>query len=392
MSSLIHDKILKPSNLNLFLFLLCASSLIFARILLFPNETSDYKYYLSAWVDHLIVNGFDFTENFSNYNFPYLYLLWFGTLFTHDGLIIIKTIGLLSDLLLAFSVYKTIRFYSLSKFWGSVSFLIILALPEVLINSSLWGQTDSLFTSLIIFALYFFVKDKPYYAWLFVGLAFSFKIQTVFILPALIVWFIWKRLPLRSVLPGLVVFGALLIPAWIAGRKWDQLLYAFASQIGNNKKMTVNIPNISVFFDNIAIPGLRSALIFISLSVVCIMIILSIRFKDTLMSDDLSLIKLASISAFVLPFLLPNMLDRYYFVGSMLLVILALLNYQYIILVIAMQLVTVISYTPYLALTVLDNPQTFPVISFPILTLAVLSIIVSMIWIHYKEIIRAKTF
>ncbi|KXK11697.1 MAG: hypothetical protein UZ14_CFX002002665 [Chloroflexi bacterium OLB14] len=57
-------------------------------------------------------------------------------------------------------------------------------------NSTGWGQIDSLYTSFLLLCVYFLLKEKPFYAMLMFGVAFSFKSQSVFLLPFLGIMFL----------------------------------------------------------------------------------------------------------------------------------------------------------------------------------------------------------
>ena len=66
------------------------------------------------------------------------------------------------------------------------AFLLALALPTVWLNSAYWGQCDVVFTSLCIGMAYGVLKGKGNLAAVFWALAFSFKLQAIFVLPAII--------------------------------------------------------------------------------------------------------------------------------------------------------------------------------------------------------------
>src|ERR1035438_1018447 len=63
---------------------------------------------------------------------------------------------------------------------------VVLFLPTVVLNSSLWGQIDATYASLGLGGLYFVLRRRPWLACTFFGLALSFKLQVVFLFPVLL--------------------------------------------------------------------------------------------------------------------------------------------------------------------------------------------------------------
>ncbi len=371
-------------------FLVAFISVILARFMLFGFSSQDYNVYLSEWFKHLYDNGFDFKDNFSNYNFPYLYLLWVGTLFTSDSLIVVKVIGLIADVFLAAGAFKIIKHYK-NETWAMVAFIILLLIPEVMINSSMWGQADSVFTAFIIWSFYFFIKGRNVTGWVFYALAFSFKIQAIFVLPAILIWFVITKQKFWYPLVGIGVFLATSIPAILGGRSLLHIFDAYRMQImgdGTNTQLSTNIPNIAVFIDNYAfVPEFKYVMICGTATVVILMTILILHYRERIMGQQFALLKIAVVFAYVIPFLLPSMLDRYFFLANTILVILALLEYKYILMVFISQTVSVMTYTVFLTL---NEPVTtnFPVVSLPILTLGQMGNIGLIIWFSFAYLIK----
>lgn len=364
-------------------------SVLVARVAMFPAETTDYIVYLKNWFEYFRVHGFDFTDTFSNYNYPYLYLLWFGSLFTDNALIVVKILGLLSDLLLAFGVAKIVAHYK-GIWWGKIGFLITLLAPEIMLNSALWGQADSLYTAVIVWALYYFIKQKELAGWVLTGLALSIKIQTIFVLPAFIVWAVWENHKIRSICAGVGIFLVTHVPPLFAGRSFNEIFYAYTSQIGAKHPLSIaaNIPNIAVFFDSEDFGNARTVMVLAAVAVVSVIMWVLIKFENKIKGDVKDLLLISGLFALILPFILPNMMDRYFFVGNTLLLILAILNYRYGILFLATQTIAVLSYSTYLHETVLSGMNDAPVIGYPILTVIVGVIIGCFVWISFGKRIK----
>ena len=63
------------------------------------------------------------------------------------------------------------------------AFTVIWISPVVLFNSSMWAQCDSIYTFFALLAVYLLYKEKNIPAFVFLGIALSFKLQAIFVLP-----------------------------------------------------------------------------------------------------------------------------------------------------------------------------------------------------------------
>ncbi|GAB23514.1 hypothetical protein GOPIP_054_00790 [Gordonia polyisoprenivorans NBRC 16320 = JCM 10675] len=72
-------------------------------------ETMDYRAFLSRWYETLDTQGFGaFKEQFADYNYPYLYLIWLLTVVHAPTLIGIKALSVTFDLVLGFFAYRIV--------------------------------------------------------------------------------------------------------------------------------------------------------------------------------------------------------------------------------------------------------------------------------------------
>lgn len=380
------------SSLNSVLSLVFLSSLVavlWARFSLFSFASHDYYVFLSVWFTHLNINGFDFQQNFSNYNFPYLYLLWFSSLFTDNALLAVKVLSFVADLVLAAGVWMIVRIYA-SEVWACAGFILCLMLPEMFLNSSMWGQADAVFTAFVVWAVYFFLKDKPAWGWVFFFIAFSFKLQAIFILPALVVWFVYKKGKVRHVLVGVAVFFATFIPALVfGGRPLGSLFYAYTSQLGGStgsSALIANIPNITVLFTIDPLhPNLKIVMVSMAFAVTVLIVGFLLTYQNIMLNQKFVFLKLATTFALILPFILPYMLDRYFFLANILLFLLALLDARYIIPAVVSQTVAVITYVAHLSLTEFNEPLAMAV-PLTVLTVVQMVNIGAFLFISYYSV------
>ena len=113
-----------------------------------------------------------------------------------------------------------------------------LLLPTVVLNSSYWGQCDSIYASLALLALDQQLRRRTVWAGVFIGLAIAFKLQAVFLLPVLAM--VWVTQPIRwrrsllavALIP--VTFVVTLLPALAAGASVSALARIYPAQISDS--------------------------------------------------------------------------------------------------------------------------------------------------------------
>ena len=151
------------------------------------GQASTVKGFLNFYAGLNDVNSFPYTP---------LYIYVLGPLGAFSNAIpgltskgaelIIKFPAIIADLGLAIYIYRV--FYN--KFLPQVRvalFMLIALNPLLIVNSSVWGQVDSIFILLIAVFMVLMAKDKIYLSTFFMGLALLFKPQAIFFLPVLMV-------------------------------------------------------------------------------------------------------------------------------------------------------------------------------------------------------------
>lgn len=63
----------------------------------------------------------------------------------------------------------------------------------MILNLSVWGQCDSIYVTFVIWTIYFLYKEKYRKAFIFLGIAFAFKLQAVFIMPIVFYMYFTKK-------------------------------------------------------------------------------------------------------------------------------------------------------------------------------------------------------
>ncbi|GAB90287.1 hypothetical protein [Gordonia rhizosphera] len=300
------------------------------RIPFLHIETLDYQAFLSRWYDTLDTGGFGaFRERFADYNYPYLYLIWLLTALNIPALIGIKAISILFDLVLGFFAYRIVALRT-TRFWlRALAFGIVVLLPSVIANSAWWGQADAVYSAFVLGGVYFLmraqresVRANSVWACVMFGLAISFKLQAIFVLPVLAWLLLRRRLPWYSLFAIPLVFLLLDLPAVLAGASLDTALSVYLDQTGSYKQLTLGAANL---YQLIPIDGDATWLAHLGIvaaaALIVVFLVWSVWRKPVV--TPTSILVVATASAVVVPFLLPAMHDRYFYTAEVLSVVMA---------------------------------------------------------------------
>lgn len=152
------------------------------RILWLNGKSGDYTTFLKPWIDQINVLGnfHALKYDIGDYNIPYIIILTLISTLKCNPLYPIKFVSIIFDFICAIYGAKIVKFITNNKLSSIVSYGLILILPTVLINSSLWGQCDSIYTSFILVSIYLLMKEKYTKSFIFLGISFAFKLQVYF--------------------------------------------------------------------------------------------------------------------------------------------------------------------------------------------------------------------
>jgi len=285
--------------------------------------------------------------NFSNYPPAYLYLLWLSTLLSGwvGRVSAIKLIPTLFDLLSAFTIFRMarLRYDDDTSFFSAASFFI---LPTIMFNSTGWGQIDSLYTSFLLVCVYLLLNEKPFWAMAAFGMAFSFKSQSIFLLPFLGILFLKGKIRWSHFLLIPAVYVIMGIPtAWI-GRSWASILSIYVGQVSQFRVLSFNAPNLYIFVPNE----------FYETGMVVGLIIFFIgmavwgwnNWRANFPLTHRYIILTAFTSLALVPFLLPKMHERYFYPADVFSLVAAFFIPEIWFVPIAYQVISLLSYTPFL--------------------------------------------
>ena len=303
------------------------TTLLIVRGALFYHEWGDFSHFLQPWVERYRTMTFweGLGTRVGNYNPPYMYILNIIARIGVSELILIKLVSVFFDFLIAFFVMKIVSLKTESVNMRLLAFILTLAIPTMILNSSMWAQCDSIYSAFAVGSLYFGLTKRSKLAYVFMGLAFSFKMQAVFMMPMLLVFIFMKRISIKDCYLFFAVYIATLLPAVIAGMSFGAVISTYFNQAGTYSELNMNIANIwrlagNVPYENFLVVGLCIA----ALAVLGLIYFTYVN-RERLVSN-VNFIRLAYLFVIIMPFLLPKMHDRYYFLADVMSVLVFLFD------------------------------------------------------------------
>jgi len=301
---------------------------LFLRALLLPHATLDYQDFLSQWVAYFRENGgFSALRDHlysCNYNVPYLYMLCFLTYLPIPDLYGIKLFSILFDVLLAWGGLRLVRHLTRDRRAGAVCFSALLLLPTVLLNGAAWGQCDAVWGALCVLALACALEGKPGRSTVLLALAFSFKLQAIFFIPLWLALWCSRRVRLRHLLLFPAAFFASIFPALLLGKPLGDILGVYLGQASDSVgwgTLNYNSPSLfSLFPYGFRLPAAAPKLA-IALAFLFMFFILGLLLRRRARLRDGCFVLAGAALTLGIPFFLPYMHERYFFLGGVLLTV-----------------------------------------------------------------------
>ena len=308
-------------------------ALLVVRSSLFFYQSGDYVHFLRIWIDEFRTMTFfeGLGTTVSNYNPPYMYLLNIIARINAPDLVLIKIVSVFFDFLIAYFVMKIVSLKSNRLNMQILAFVLSFAIPTVIINSAMWGQCDSIYAAFAIGSFYFGLVKRSKMSYAFMALAISFKLQAAFLLPILPIFIMTKNIRLRDCYVFFAVYLAILLPAILAGMPLNEALLAYAEQAGYYNRLSLNMINIWRFIylpDNFGhgfLEGFMTAGFFMTGVAVLGLMYFTFVHRSR-MVNTVDFVRLAYLFAILIPFMLPKMHDRYYFMADILSVALVIFD------------------------------------------------------------------
>ena len=295
------------------------------RVSLLYFKSDDYLTFLAPWTQFFRDNGGFAALRYSlgNYNPPYMYFLALFSYFDISELHLIKLLSVLFDVLLAWACMKLLGLYTGSRAKLLGVFFAVLYLPTVVINGAYWAQCDSIYAFFGIYALYLGLRGRGCASMVSLAACFAFKLQAVFIIPVFFILLLAKKIRWRELLVFPAAYIVFMLPALIAGRPFIETMTLYFSQAGTvGDAMNYNAPSLTSMFQwsgNTEGPSMLLIAAAFAL-VLAAYIAAAVKRREL---DDTVILGFALLLSMGIPYLLPHMHDRYFFIPGVLAIVLA---------------------------------------------------------------------
>lgn len=331
-----------------YLLAACCVTGLLIRVFCFGFVSGDLQNFIIPWYEYIrFMDGFPaLGHSFSDYTPPYLYLLTVGYYLGVPALLSAKLIATAGDLVLATVSWLIICEITKNRTAACLAFCLVFLTPTVIVNGSLWGQSDCLYTACILIFLYFIIRERFTAATIFFGLALAIKLQAIFLAPLFLFLMIKKRYPLYLVLIIPCVYLITGVPALIAGRSLPDLLMIYRSQAGEYPALSWNAPSVYASFP----PDLYAVLVvpatlFALISAVILVFILAGGPRPLL---PVTYVSVSFLIVLIVPFVLPAMHERYFFLADVLSVLYGCCYPKRFYIPVLMVAISFFSYMPFL--------------------------------------------
>ena len=357
---------------------------IIARFDFYPVSCGDQTIFLIPWFDKIKDNGgfAALSDYIGDYTPPYYYIMAILTYLPFEAMDSIKTVSCIFDFILAIYVFKIVYHYTSNSKRAAFAYGTALFIPTIVLNSAAWGQCDAIYITFVVMSVYYILTNKDGRAIAFFSIAFCFKLQAIFAAPFLLVVLLKQRVSYKKLWIFPVVCIAAAIPAVIAGDSLLRILGIYVSQTGTwTQSIAFSIANIYGFIGGANYPELASAGVMLAGAASIAIIYYSIS-SNCRLTDNMIIIG-TTLCTIIVPFLLPYMHERYYYMAVIFLLIVAFIDLKNFWLLIAMEIVSVAGISDYLFENDVDN--------WFFLSLIVL-VIICRLFIIYKKLIDDGNF
>lgn len=294
----------------------------------------DYKMFFEPWVATLREAGGGFQGlsaefEYVDYTTPYLLILSFISICPFfNTLILMKMVSIFFDFVAAIAVGFIVYEMTDKKQSGYMAYAVMLFVPTIVANGAMWAQCDIIFTSFVMLSLLFMLKDKPRASLIFYGIAFAFKLQTLFIAPLYVLLWVKKKMKIQHFLWIPIMYFIGIIPSWIAGKNLWDLLTVYLFQANGEMdiyKLSHKFPNVyQIIGTDSFLREYADAGIYFTLAVLMVLMYY-IAQKNFTFTKDL-IIRMGMFFVMVVVFFLPHMHERYGILADVLSVIVAFSN------------------------------------------------------------------
>lgn len=326
---------------------------IIIRSVLINEVSGDMEIFLIPWYNTIKENGglLSLKYNVGNYNILYQEIIALLTYLPVNPVYLYKFVSFCGDFLLAVGVSGLVYYADNSPVKRVLSYALTLNLPMVFLNSAMWGQCDSLYVSLCVFTLLYCFKRKYVAAMLLYGLSFALKLQSIFMLPFLLL--IWIRTKKFSLCYFIIIPIVMIVTSALAvlqGRNIFDVFSIYSVQTTLNTEISMGYPSFwNIFAANNSgdyfeiLKPLAIWFTVIVLSVICGVSILSKKKWNLSFEIEMCFLLTYSVVLF-----LPTMHERYDYLYVILSIIASIIDIKMILVAIGLEYINLNTYGIYL--------------------------------------------
>lgn len=340
---------------KVFIFLAAVSFLgILLRLSGRHYVSGDARVYLIPWFEKIQKRGGleALRSQIGNYNIPYQFLIALATYLPLNVLSLYKGISIVFDYFLAavtgLFLCEIVK-KPASKYpeLFALTYGAVLFLPTVFLNSSVWGQCDSIYSSFVVLSLLFLLRKQYKVAFSFLGVAFAFKLQTIFILPFFCYHYVSeKKYSIFNFLFSLIWFYIPCIPGFLYGRGLMDPFTIYLEQSELYKRMWMNFPSFwAMAGGKYKVLG-KAAIAF---TIFCLGSgLFYVLVKKIELSSRGNFLKTAVWTLWTCLLFLPAMHERYGYLLEIMLVVLAFYDKEYLLFAMPVEVISLLTYGKYL--------------------------------------------
>lgn len=315
----IQIKKIRIKILDILLFFLFTVSAVLMRYALRNVVAGDYKMFFEPWVATLReagggIRGLAAEFEYVDYTTPYLFILSCISICPFlNTLLLMKIVSIFFDFVAAFAVMAIVYDRKKSMTYGVIGYGIFLMTPTILTNGAMWAQCDIIFTSFVLWSICFLLKDKPVPAMAFYGVAFAFKLQTLFLAPLYVILWMKGKVKLKHFLFLPLMYFIGIIPSLIAGKSLWELISVYFFQANGAMDiyaLSHKFPNIyQLIGTDTFLFEYADAGIWLTLGALMLLLYTFARLEYEL--DPEMLLRMGMFLTMTVVFFLPHMHERY---------------------------------------------------------------------------------
>ncbi|MEY8441560.1 hypothetical protein AALA17_02725 [Lactobacillaceae bacterium 24-114] len=313
---------------------------LYVRLCLFPFQSYDFNTFLNPWYNQISAQGGirALKSQVGNYGITYQFIISLFTYLPGKSIFWYKALSVFFDYILAITGgLIVINFQNTQK---KKKFLfvysIILFIPTIIMNSGMWAQCDSIYASFLLLSILSLLKNKNKLAFVYLGIAFAFKLQSIFIVPFFLLYYLMnKKFSIFYFFLSLLSFYVCCLPGIIMGRSIFAPFEIYFGQT-NETRINLNIPNFSGLLTTSSIMKnistyemLRNFLICITLVVLLLVYLFILNNKQLLTNQEMLII--ATWTCWTCVMFLPSMHERYMYVADVLLILMACISRKFFV-------------------------------------------------------------